>query len=291
MKIAVGIPTYNRARVLLDTIRDTLQQHPPADEIIVVDQSDWYPEGAKEELLALAQNGAIRYFRQEEPNLPKARNRILSETTCDIVIFIDDDVQLSPGFVGAHSANYQDDAVWAVCGRVTERDIPVRPEVVRTWPKVLDYKLFDLGWTQPIDDFGIFKGCNHSVRRERALALGGYDETYIGVALREEGDLAFRITQAGGTIRFDPTAHLHHLRAPAGGCRVSVWGDWTAGSAALRFALKHRKQLGRYFWPELWHAYRLGVLNMKNIRQPLSIVKKTVDFAIELTRLIVRLNP
>jgi glycosyltransferase involved in cell wall biosynthesis len=278
MKIAVGIPTFNRASVLLETLSDVLQQEPPADEIVVVDQSDWYPEGAKEALLALAQKGAIRYFHQEEANLPKARNRILSETAYDIVIFIDDDVQLSPGCIAAHLANYRDDSVWAVCGRITELDIPVRPEADRTWPKALDYKLFDLGWTISINDFGNVKGCNHSVRRERVLTLGGYDEAFIGVALREETDLAFRIVEAGGTIRFDPTAHLHHLRAPASGCRVSAWGDWSAGCAVLRFALKHRKPLGRYFWSELWHAYRLGVLNRSSASRPARIIIRTIMF-------------
>jgi GT2 family glycosyltransferase len=291
MKIAIGIPTYNRASVLLDTIRDALQQEPPADEIVVVDQSDWYPDGAREELLALVQEGAIRCFRQETANLPKARNRILAETGCDIVIFIDDDVQLSPGFVAAHLANYRDDAVWAVCGHLTERDIPVRPHAERTWPKALDYKLFDLGWTYRVEDFGNVKGCNHSVRRETMLALGGYDEAYIGVALREETDLAFRIELAGGTIRFDPVAHLHHLRALAGGCRVSTWGEWTAGCAVLRFSIKHRKQLGVHLWAELWHAYRLGVLNQSNLRYPLRIVWRSIAFALKglsLTRSVSR---
>lgn len=290
MKVAIGIPTYNRADVLLDTISDALRQEPPADEIVVVDQSDWYPDGSKEDLFALARQSAICYVRQEEANLPKARNRVLAETSCDIVIFIDDDVQLSPAFVAAHLANYRDIAVWAACGRITERDIPVRPLIKRTWPKIRDYKLFDPGWSQRIEDFGSFKGCNHSVRRRAVLDLGGYDEAYTGVALREETDLAFRIMQAGGIIVFDPAAHLHHLRAPAGGCRLSVWGDWNAGCAVLRFALKNRKQLGRYFWTELWHAYRLGVVNKRNLRHPLRILRKTLSFSLNCAHLAFRVR-
>lgn len=287
MKVALGIPTYNRGNILLDTIHDALRQDPPADEIIVVDQSDWYPDGVQEAIFALAQKGAIRYFRQEVANLPKARNRILAETSCDIVIFIDDDVQLAPGFVAAHCANFHDETIVAVCGRLTERDIPIRPLVERTWPKVLDYKLFDLGWTRRVDDFGTVKGCNHSVRREHVLALGGYDEAYAGVALREETDLAFRLIQAGGGICFDAAAHLHHLRAPSGGCRVSAHGDWSAGCSALRFAIKHRRLLGQYFWSELWRAYRLGVLNKRNMQRPWQVVRRTVVFAQTVVRLAV----
>ncbi len=269
MKIAIGIPTFNRASVLLDTIRDILQQHPRADEIVVVDQSDWYPEESKEALLDLAQKGDIRYFRQEEPNLPKARNRILNETDCDIVIFIDDDVLLTEGFVNAHTKNYFTEDVWAVSGGVTERDITVRPLIRRCWPKVLDYKHFDLGWRQRIEDFGNFKGCNHSVRRKVVRQLGGYDEMYTGVALREETDLALRIVNFGGRIVFDPGAHLHHIRAPAGGCRVNSWGAWTAGVCVVYFAFKNRKLLRSWdFFCELLKAYRLGVANKKNLRRP-----------------------
>ncbi|MBI2478234.1 MAG: glycosyltransferase [Planctomycetia bacterium] len=51
--IAVGIPTYCRGEVLLDTLRQVLQQSPLADEIIVVDQTPEHapatqcPDGAK----------------------------------------------------------------------------------------------------------------------------------------------------------------------------------------------------------------------------------------------------
>jgi len=286
IKIAIGIPTFNRGEVLLKTLEDVLRQDPLPDEIIVVDQSDWYPEGARERIEALSESGVIRYFRQETPNLPTARNRVLRETVCDIVIFIDDDVELAPGFVAAHAANFQEESVWAVCGGITERDVAVRPIVPRTWAKVLDYRRFDPGWNIRIEDFGSLKGCNHAVRRSAVLALGGYDEGYTGVALREEGDLAMHILRAGGRIVFDPKARLHHLRAPAGGCRVSQWGAWSAGCCSLRFAMKHHGLLGPYIWAELWHAYRLGVLNKNNLIRPWRLVGRTMRFAACALRLV-----
>jgi len=285
LRVAVGIPTYNRGHVLLATVEQVLAQDPTADEVLVVDQSDWYPDGVRERLEALALQGSIRYVRQDTPNLPMARNRILAETQCSVVIFIDDDVRLSHGFIGAHRSNYENDDVWAVCGRITEEGIPVREVKQRTWPKILDYRYADFGWDRRDENFGTFKGCNHSVRRNVVLDLGGYDETYAGVALREETDMAFRIINAGGRIVFDPEAYLHHMRAPAGGCRVSSWGDWSAGRSVLRFALKHRKLLGRHIWSELWRAYRLGVLNGSNISHPIRIASRSAAFVRELMAL------
>lgn len=280
VRIALGIPTFNRSHVLLQTLDQVLAQAPPADEIIVVDQSDWYPDGARERLETLAALGKILYVRQDTPNLPMARNRVLAETTCAIVIFIDDDVNLTPGFVAGHLANYTETDVWAVCGRVTE-GLVARPKQVRTWPKAVDYRFSDVAWDDRIENFGSFKGCNHSVRRDKAQDVGEYDTGYQGVALREESDLALRILAAGGRIVFDPNASLHHLRAPAGGCRVNQWGDWTAGLCSLRFAIKHRRVLGRYFWWEFWHAYRLGVANRNTVKFPWIVLVRSVRFLLK----------
>lgn len=285
LSVAVGIPTYNRGHVLQDTLRQILSQEPAADEVIVVDQSDWYPNGAKKELERLVAEGAIRYFYQKTPNLPAARNRILAESKSDIVIFIDDDVVLSPGFVKQHLRNYCQPDVWAVGGRVTEAGIRPKTNAPRNWRKVLDYRYFDRASEQRVDDFGSFRGCNHSVRRSIAIALGGYDETFTGVALREESDLALRIVSAGGRIVFDPAASLHHLRAPGGGCRTSVWGETSAAAGALRFALKHRRLLGAAWWTEVWHAYRLGVVNRRTVRNPGVLVARHVWLLRELWRL------
>jgi glycosyltransferase involved in cell wall biosynthesis len=268
IKIAIGIPTYNRGDVLLHTIRNALMLDPLPHEIIIVDQSEWYPAGFASELSDLLIGRNITYLRQETPNLPAARNRILTQSICDVVAFIDDDVELPTNFVAAHVANYANSDVSAVCGRITERDTTIRQFQERTWGKNLDYRFFDFGWTCTVNDFGIFKGCNHSVLRKNVLELGGYDEHFVGVAMREEGDMAFRLLESGQSIRFDPAAFLHHLRAPAGGCRTGHWGEWTAGYGSLRFAVKHKAQLGVHFWPEFWHAARLGFLNKKTMKKP-----------------------
>jgi GT2 family glycosyltransferase len=60
---------------------------------------------------------------------------------------------------------------------------------------------------------------NLSVKKDRALEIGGFDENFLGVAYRFETDFARRIIQAGGKIRFEPRASIRHLRAATGGTR------------------------------------------------------------------------
>jgi len=258
----------------LATLAQILALDRPPDEIIVVDQSDWYPEGVRERLEELGAAGVIRYIYQRPPNLPAARNRILAEARSDVVIFVDDDVELAPGFVAGHARNYFDDTVWAVAGRVRQRLGWPRRWSPRRWRKELDYRFFNFEGTER-RDVGSFPGMNHSVRR-RVLDLGGYDEGYTGVALREEGDLALRILEAGGRIVFDPDACLLHLSAPAGGCRVAQWGDMSAALCNLRFVRKHWRRLGWVSVLELWHTWRLGVPNRRNLRSPWRMLRNLI---------------
>jgi GT2 family glycosyltransferase len=61
---------------------------------------------------------------------------------------------------------------------------------------------------------------NLCVKRERALAVGGFDANFTPpVAYRFETEFAKRLVAAGGRIRFEPAASIRHLRASRGGTR------------------------------------------------------------------------
>jgi len=61
---------------------------------------------------------------------------------------------------------------------------------------------------------------NLCVKRERALAVGGFDANFTPpVAYRFETEFAKRVIAAGGRIWFEPTASIRHLRAARGGTR------------------------------------------------------------------------
>ena len=287
IQVAVAIPTYNREAVLIATISQVLAQSPPADEVLVIDQSESHATETERALKDWQAQGAIRYVRHAPPNLPGARNKALRETTCDIVIFIDDDVDLRDGFVGSHLRNYLlEPTVVAVAGRASQRLGWPRRRRPRRWRPSLDYLFFDFNSAERKEGIGAFCGGNHSVRRKEILKLGGYDEAFEGTALREESDLALRVIAAGGKIIFEPNAYLHHLAVPSGGCRVQEWGDLSAARSVLRFASKHWRTLGWYAIREVWLAYRLGVMNRANLRRPTALLASTI----RLSRLLLRLG-
>jgi GT2 family glycosyltransferase len=63
---------------------------------------------------------------------------------------------------------------------------------------------------------------NLSVRREAAIACGGFDEAFVGVAYRFETEFCRRLRRNGGRVFYEPAAVIRHLKAPSGGTRI--WG-------------------------------------------------------------------
>ena len=64
------------------------------------------PETEKRTKRTPSSRKQIRWLRLDWASLPGARNLGVRESTGDIVLFIDDDVQLPLGYLSAHEVNY-----------------------------------------------------------------------------------------------------------------------------------------------------------------------------------------
>ena len=63
MSVSIVIPTYRRVQVLVNTIRYLHALLPPADEIVIVDQSAQHEPSTAEALQAWHDVGVIRWVR------------------------------------------------------------------------------------------------------------------------------------------------------------------------------------------------------------------------------------
>lgn len=101
--VTVIIPTYNRRDSLLRTLDSLARQTYPAErfEVIVVD--DGGSDGT-EAIVHRTFPFALRYVRQENQGAAVARNRGASEARGDILIFLDDDITVTPEFISAFQA-------------------------------------------------------------------------------------------------------------------------------------------------------------------------------------------
>lgn len=270
LRAAIAIPTYNREDVLINTIKSVLALDPAADQILVIDQTENHAPETQAMLCSFHDKNAIKWICTQPPNLPAARNRALLETDCDIVIFIDDDVVLPQNFVSAHLHNFVDSGISAVAGGVLSPGekqnggIPVDQD-----PRLFAYH-FNFNASERIIDIWRVPGCNHSVRREIALEIGGYDQAFIGSAQGEDRDFGYRLAKAGYRITFDPNANLVHLVAPSGGCRTAGNRAFNEFNKLASLALFWGKQLRGWVPKEyIWLLLRTGPFRRENVLNPI----------------------
>lgn len=226
--ISVIIPTYNREKVLRETLADVLQQDYPDFEVLVVDQTPTHEPETDAYLQTLAESDRIQWLRLDWASLPGARNYAVRRSQGAIILFLDDDVQLPPGFLHAHARNYlEQPSIGAIAGRVFDRmkladsgggltieDLP--PEAMD--PGIAWYYI-DLVHTVKPQQVLSVRGCNMSFRREIFDKYGlHFDERFRGSAVREESDFCLRLRQTGYKIWYEPDAHLIHLGEETGGC-------------------------------------------------------------------------
>ena len=225
--VSIAIPTLDRGSILVDTL-DILLARAEAEEVLVVDQTASHPPRIAAKLKLLDKEGRIRWIRLERPSIPHAMNVALEAASQDIVLFLDDDIVPSEALASRHFANYADKDVVAVAGQVIQpwqspADIPRPKRRSGIWED-LDFPFHS---TRRATVRSGMAG-NLSVRRDAALAAGGFDENFIGAAYRFETEFCRRLTRLHGKIVFDPEASVHHLKAKAGGIRV--YGDGVRGS-------------------------------------------------------------
>lgn len=262
--ITVAIPTYNRGALVVQTVERLFALDPPPEAIVIVDQS----RERNEPLLRWHEEGRIRLIRLERPSIPHAMNEALLAASTPLILFLDDDVEPSPGLCAAHMRGHQDPAIWAVVGQVLQPGEDSRHVV-----QPQDDLEFVFHHDQARFVSNVLAG-NLSVKRNRALSVGGFDENFVGAAHRFETDFALRTVAAGGRVWFSPEATLRHLKLASGGLRS--FGDHRSSPSPAHsagdyyFALHHRRPFWRYALIRL----RKNVLTRYHLRHPWTIPTK-----------------
>lgn len=277
LPVSVVIPTYRRQLVLVETIDHLLAAEPAPDEVLVVDQSPDHDVEVTRRLKTWADDGSIRWLTLPAPSIPRAMNTGLVEAGREIVLFVDDDVVPVPSFVGEHVAAHRAERADLVVGRVIQ---PWGPAALdRTWFESPESSTPGYHWVEE------FMGGNFSVKRSRALALGGFDENFVGAAYRFEAEFASRLRAAGGRLLFAPRAEVRHLQEAQGGTRAhgshlrTVRPHHSVGEYyyLLRGAAVDRR-LRRLLWRPL-RAVRTRFHLRRPWRIPLSLWAEAAGFA------------
>jgi GT2 family glycosyltransferase len=254
VSVSIVIPTYGRGQVLIDTVHSLLALPTTADEILVVDQTQNHEATVEAELAEWAASGTLRWIKQQPPGVVAAMNRGLREARNEIVLFLDDDIIPDDRLVEAHTRAHQDGPpCWAVAGQVLQPGQEAIADGGRSSTKGLRADLnFAFNSSERCELQNVMAG-NLSVKKSRALAVGGFDEQYVPpVSFRFETDFARRVLAAGGKVLFEPGARIRHLAVAAGGTRISG-GHMRSGSPVhgvgdYYFALCHGRGVERLLY-------------------------------------------
>jgi glycosyltransferase involved in cell wall biosynthesis len=221
MDVTVVVPTSGRAgylEVTLDSLRAQSAASP--HELLVVD------DGSSDATGEVAARFGARVIRHgERRGLNAARNTGLREATGELIAFVDDDVFVPPGWLGA----LVDGAV-----RHPEAEAfggPIRARFEGRAPRGCGREdppitTLDLG---PADtEAEIVWGANFAVRRSAVERIGEFDESFDR-GHGDEEEWLLRLRAAGGRIVYLAGAGLDHRRA-----------DGDSGLGSLARAAYHR---------------------------------------------------
>ena len=208
--LSVALCTRNRPGMAASCVARLLECDPPADEILVVDQSD-APESRR---LADALRGrGVRYLPTATRGLSRGRNIALAEARSELLAYTDDDCLVRRDWTRRLREAF---ARCPEAAAVTGASIPEAAEILdartraaTTWnpPGPRTYRTV-------ADPCEIGAGLNMAFRREALLAANGFDERLGAgrpLAGADEHDILHRLLSRGLPIHYDPSAVVSHL--------------------------------------------------------------------------------
>ncbi|MGZ8634584.1 MAG: glycosyltransferase family 2 protein, partial [Solirubrobacteraceae bacterium] len=228
MRAAIAIPTQRRASYLEVALASIVTQARAAEvEVLVVD------DGPDEATRAAAARHGARYLAHPAPRgLNAARNTALQATDAPLVCFVDDDVEVRPGWLDALLAAAADcpDEVAVLTGPIHARFEDHRFHTCgRAGPPVT---FLDLGDADRDCDHAW--GANMTVRRSAIERVGPFDEARE--LYGDEQEWQARVKAAGGRIRYVARAALDHRRAGDDArLRALCAAAYRRGQASRRF--------------------------------------------------------
>lgn len=241
--LSVVIPTYN-GRHLLETCLKSIERCRPADldvEIIVADDastdgsSEWLAEAYPQvRVVRLALNGGF----------VAAANAGLSAASGTVIQILNNDTEVTPGWVEAGLAPFSDPTVGSAAPLVLVRSDPSRVDsagdryAVFGWPSKRGHGQDASKWAN--HPSGPVFGASGSSAFYRAEALGkagAYDPAFG--SYYEDVDLAFRLRWAGYSCVFVPNCRILH--------EVSASYDHTRPDLQRRMA----RNAELLFWTDL----------------------------------------
>jgi glycosyltransferase involved in cell wall biosynthesis len=248
-RVSVVVPTYNRARLLGETL-DRIAQHRTSAkdwDVLVVDNNSTDDTRGEVERRKGSFPVPLRYLFEPRQGRSSALNAGIEATTARVLVFTDDDVLVADGWLDEAAAPLLDGRGISYTGG------PVRPIWGAPRPPWLAADRADLWGTIAILDYGVepfvFEerqrvplGANMAVHRELFQRIGRFDARLgrngTGKQLlgQEVPELLARSRAAGACGLYVPRMVVDH-HVPAGRLTKEYFRRWWYGKGLSRATL------------------------------------------------------
>ena len=233
--VTVIIATYNRAALLDECLAHLrTQRFLPGDDVIVVDNGSADDTAATVARHQSAWSVPLRLLYEPRAGKSRAIARALVDTSADILVFTDDDVNVGAGWLDAIRVAMTAPTVALVGGPVAPRWETGVPH----WIRRARERHPRLGAPLALLDYGgdaielgprTLLGANIAVRREIFIKAGGFP-TSLGklrgtLLSGEDHELCRRVQAIGFQALYVPEAVVHHW-VPASRARALYFLRW-----------------------------------------------------------------
>ncbi len=212
--LSVLVATRDRAAKLARLLASLEAEAPELLEVAVVDNGS--RDGTGELLQRWSSTRPwARRLRHAAPGKSGALNAALADARGAWVGFVDDDVEVRPGWARALRAAAGAHGAVALQGRILPPAAALADgELMARWRRLGTLPYVDLG--EGLAERRALTGANIAVSRPALVAVGGFDERLgPGAAgLSEDTDLARRLREAGGRILYVGGAVVEHELDP-----------------------------------------------------------------------------
>ncbi len=206
--ISVIVPAYNSEATIGACIESLLAQSRVPDEIVIVD------DGSHDDTARVISNYPVRLVRLARNSGPGvARNEGVEVTTGDILAFTDSDCITPPDWLARIEREFRDNGIVAVtggyAGASSEGFLPL-----------LQYLTLRERQISLPEEIASAITSNFACRRSAFKAAGGFPLYYRRnnpqqpIWGNEDEELGFRLTRAGGRIRWMPDVGVFHRFRP-----------------------------------------------------------------------------
>ena len=230
-RATLAICTRDRPDDLTRCLAAIARMPDDGQEILVIDSASSAAQTRR-----VAEEGGVRYVREDRPGLNVARNRALREAKHDIVAFTDDDAMPDQGWLRALSSNFDDPRVLCATGLTMPAELETEAqewfEHTNGFGRGFGRRVYNGVTHDPFLVARIGAGVNMALRRVVVERVGWFDEALdAGTPTRSGGDhdMFTRILAAGYSIAYDPAALSWHRHRRSWSALVKVLYGYGVG--------------------------------------------------------------